>query len=72
MAKNVQNNLVTSLDPSPINKFDNTIILDTSNHTQVEINDSPFTSSVREILKRDHASSPYTPHRIKQALREYR
>ena len=71
MVDDVQKNPVTSLDPSSINESHNTVISDTSVHPQVKINDSPFTSVVIEILERDRASSPYTPHQIEKDLREY-
>ena len=72
MAKNVQNNTTTSLDPSPIDESGNIVISDTSIPPKLRISDSPFTSVVWEILERDHNTSPYTPHQIERDLRESR
>ena len=72
MDENVQNNLVTSSNPSEINEYDNIVISYTSSHPQVEINVQPFVSAVRKILELDRASSPYTSHQIEQDLGEYR
>ena len=64
---NIQN-LVTSSYPLPISGSDNTGISDALVFPQIEISDSIFLNAFREMLERDHASSPYTPHHIRQDL----